>query len=344
MTRTSSLASLLCCALAFLLLYSPAEAGDTLNRIKLRGKLNCGVSEGVSGFSEKNERGEWSGIDVDFCRALGAAVLGDPGKVELHPLNTAARFPALLGGSVDVLTRNTTWTLEREATLGVLFAGVLFYDEQGFLVRTESPYRKVADLDGSTVCVVKATTHQNGLAGYFGYRGMKCTPVTFDTDVQAIEGFFAGRCQAYTSELSRLKSAQRKAPGGPGEVRVLSDTISKEPMGPAVLSDDHKWFVTVRWVLFALIRAEELGITRANARARLDDTENLGIGRWHELDGIISKALGISPGWATRALTSVGNYGEMYERNFGPGGAVELDRGANRLWEDGGMMFAPPFR
>jgi general L-amino acid transport system substrate-binding protein len=320
------------------------EAGDTLARIKSRGKLRCGVSDGIQGFSLKNADGQWSGMDVDFCRAVAAGVLGDPAKVEFIPLTAAARFPALKGGELDVLVRNTTWTLEREAVLGILFAGVLYYDGQGFMVPASSGVNELHQLKGATICVVKGTTHEAHLTATFTQRSMTWQPLPVDSQEQAAEALFAGKCQAFSSERPQLTAIQMRAPGGPKDYRILPEQISKEPMGPAVKRGDEEWFTIVRWVLFTLIRAEESDYTQGNVRARLEQPHDFRSQAWKDLDGLIAKSLGIAPGWAIRIVESVGNYGQIFERNVGGQSALKLERGLNRLWTEGGLMYAPPFR
>jgi general L-amino acid transport system substrate-binding protein len=322
--------------------HSAAQAGDTLTRIKARDKVRCGVSDGVPGFSVKEPDGRWSGMDADFCRALGAAVLGDAGKVEFIPLAAAARFASLKAGEIDVLVRNTTWTLEREATLELLFAGVLYYDGQSFLVPAKSDVHELSQLNGASICIVKGTTHETNLADYFRAHNWSCKPIVVETQGKAAEALFSGQCRAFTSERPQLTAMKLKAPKGPEEYLILPDQISKEPLGPVVRRGDDEWFTVVRWVLFTLVRAEELGITQSNVRARLETETDPLVQRWLEADGIISKALTVPPGWATRAVESVGNYAEMFERNFGSQSDLKLERGLNRLWTSGGLMYSPP--
>lgn len=321
----------------------PADAGDTVTRILGRKSMRCGVSDGIMGFSLKGPDGRWSGMDVDFCRALGAAVVGDPGRVDFIPLVASARFPSLKGGEIDVLARNTTWTLEREATLELLFAGVLYYDGQSFLVSAKSGVQDLSQLNGATICVIKATTHASNLADYFEGRGWTYQPLLVERQAEAAEALFSGKCQAFTSEMPQLTAMRLRAPAGAEGYRIIPEQISREPMGPVVRRGDDEWFTIVRWVLFTLIRAEEIGLTQSNIRSRLEDRTKLAVRRWLELDGIISRALGIKPGWATRAVESVGNHGEMFERNFGSQSPLDLDRGLNRLWTQGGLMYCPPF-
>jgi general L-amino acid transport system substrate-binding protein len=323
--------------------HAPADAGDTLTRVKARSNVRCGVSDGILGFSLKGSDGLWSGMDADFCRALAAAVLGDPEKAVFVSLAASARFPSLKAGEVDVLVRNTTWTLEREATLEVMFAGILYYDGQSFLVPAKSGVQELSQLNGTSICVVKGTTHEGNLADFFRGRGWSYQPVIVESQAGAAEALFSGRCQAFTSERPQLSTMRLKAPGGAEEYLILSDQISKEPMGPVVRRGDDEWFTLVRWLLLTLIRAEEIGITRENLRSRLETAADDGGRRWKELDGTISKALGIPPGWATRAIECVGNYGEVFERNLGSQSALKLHRNLNRLWTQGGLMYAPPF-
>ena len=325
-------------------IHSPAEAGDTLTRIKTRAKVRCGVSDGVPGFSVKEPDGRWSGMDTDFCSALAAAVLGDAGKVEFISLAPSARFPSLKAGEIDVLVRNTTWTLEREATMEVMFAGVLYYDGQSLLVSAKNNVHDLSQLNGATICVIKGTTHETNLADHFRARNWSYQPIIVESQGKAAEALFSGQCQAFTSERPQLTAMRLKAPGGPEEYLILPDQISKEPMGPVVRRGDDEWFTVVRWVLFTLIRAEETGITQSNVHSRLETKTDPAVQRWLELDGIISKALTVPPGWATRVVESVGNYGEMFERNFGSQSDLKLERGLNGLWNHGGLMYSPPFQ
>lgn len=344
MKKGRSLVALILGLLGTLTFQTLADAGDTLMRIKSREKVRCGVSDGIPGLSFKEPDGRWSGMDADFCRALGAAVLGDPAKVDFVPLAASRRFPSLKAGEIDVLVRNTTWTLEREATLELMFAGVLYNDGQGFLVPAKTGWHELSQLTGATICTVKGTTHEKNLAEYFLARNWSYQPVVLESQSKAAEAFMAGQCQAFTSEQPQLRAVQLRAPGGADEYRILRERISKEPMGPVVRRGDDEWFTIVRWVLFALIRAEEFGFTQATVRSRLEAAANPAVLRWSEADGLISKGLGIPPGWATRAVENVGNYGEMFERNLGSQSPLGLDRGLNNLWTQGGLMYSPPFR
>jgi len=318
----------------------PAVAGETIEQVKSRKTLRCGVSEGVLGFSVKEPSGRWSGLDADFCRAVAAAALGDEDKVTFVPLRASARFPALQLGSVDLLARNTTWTLSREAGLKVVFAGILFYDAQGFMVPAAAKVTTVAQLAGATVCVAKGTTHEQNLADYFRGRNLEIKPLVIDSTIEVTDAFFAGRCAAYTGDTVQLAAARQRAPAG-RRFRILGERISKEPLAPAVRSGDDDWLTLVRWVLFTLVTAEEEGITQARARNAAGDPV---VRRVLELEGDITRALGIEAGWALRAVQSVGHYGEMFERNLGQSSPLKLDRGLNRLWSRGGLMYAPPLR
>lgn len=318
-------------------------AGETLAQIKSRGTLRCGVSEGIAGFSEKDAAGRWSGLDVDFCRAVAAAALGDAEKVAFVPLPASARFPALQARTIDLLARDTTWTLAREAGLDVQFAGILFYDGQAFMVPTASPAKAVAQLNGAVICVEKGTTHERNLAEYFAGHGMSVKPLVIDSAIEVAAAFFAGRCAAYTSDASQLAAVRLRASGG-RTFRILPDRISKEPLAPVVRSGDNAWLTLVRWVLFALIAAEENGITRDNVLALRDGPRGAGLRRALGAEGELGKALGTDPDWSLRAVQSVGNYGEMFERNLGSRSWLKLERGLNRLWSQSGLMYAPPMR
>ena len=323
---------------------APAAAGDTLVQIKARGALRCGVSEGIAGFSAKNASGRWSGLDVDFCRAVAAAALGDAEKATFVPLKASQRFPALETGVVDLLLRNTTWTLGREAGLKVTFAGVLFYDGQAFMVPKTGGARTIAELNGATICVEKGTTHAQTLADDFAARGLRVTPLVIDSATEVADALFAGRCRAYTSDSSQLAAARLRAPGGPQAYVILPDRISKQPFAPVVRRGDDDWATLVRWVLFSLLAAEENGITRDNVRAMRESASNPAVRRALGESAEFGRALGVDPDWVLRAIQSVGNYGEMFDRNLGARSPLNLERGLNRLWTQGGLMIAPPVR
>lgn len=316
-----------------------AAAGETLAKVKARGALRCGVSEGIAGFSIMDAAGHWTGLDVDFCRAVAAAALGDANKVKFVPLRAPARFLSLRAGSIDLLAATATWTLAREAVLKVQFAGVLYYDGQGFMVSVKSGVKTPADLKGVTVCVHKGTTSAQNLAEFSESRGLDIAPLAIDSPVETADAFFAGKCRAITSDASQLEADRQRAPDGPQGYAILPARISKEPLGPAVRADDDDWFTLVRLVLFALIGYEEAGITRDNVRERMNDPamqRALGAGEEY------NKALGIDAGAGLRILQSVGNYGEMFERNLGRDSPLKIQRGLNQLWTQGGLMYSPP--
>jgi len=346
------------CGLAY------AAAGDTLAQIKSRGELRCGVSDGIPGFSSRDAKGLMTGMDVDFCRAVAAVVLGDATKVTFVQLRASERFPALKGGTVDLLARNTTWTLSREISLKVLFAGTLFYDGQGFMVpkkvdqlkvveakkavasKSKPPVKKaggvtIASLDKAKICIEKGTTHLQNLTNTFAARGMSFEPVIVDSASGVADAFFAGRCAAYTSDAAQLAAARVRAPGGASAYLILPERISKEPLGPAVRAGDDDWLILVRWVLFTLVDAEEMGLTRNNVLQRLREPE---MQQLISLGNDANKALGIPVGAGVRAIQSVGNYGEMFERNVGRDSPLKIERGLNKLWTQGGLMYAPPIR
>jgi general L-amino acid transport system substrate-binding protein len=317
------------------------HAGEMLNAVKSRGVLRCGVSEGIAGFSVKDGSGRWVGMDADFCRAVAAAVLGNAEKVQFVPLTSSERFPALQTGRLDLLVRQTTWTLGRESGLKARFAGILLYDGQGFMVPSKSGPRTIAALEGATICVEKGTTHADSLTEYFAAKGMKVQPLVLDSTAELRAAFLSGRCQAYTSDASQLSSIRASAPGGAGAYVILNERISKEPLGPVVRAGDEDWVTLVRWVLFMLVAAEEQGVTRDNVAMRMRDAAlKRSIGAADEF----STALGVAPGWAVRVVQSAGNYGEMFERNLGRDSPLKLERGLNRPWTQGGIMYAPPLR
>jgi general L-amino acid transport system substrate-binding protein len=334
------IAGIIACAIA--LLPAQALAGEILARVQANGVVRCGVSEGIAGFSIKDVRGRWTGMDADFCRAVAAAALGDGEKVTFIPLFASARFPALKANQIDLLARNTTQTLGREANIGTHFAGILYYDGQSFLVPAESRVQQVRDLDSASICVLKESTHVVHLADYFKAHGWGYQPVVVESVTQARDEFFAGRCQAYTSDASTLAAIRILAAGGPDGFRILPERISKEPLGPVVNRGDEQWATLVKWVLLALVEAEERGITRANVRKVLETTTDPAVQAF--LGGGYAKALGIRSGWVVRVVEAAGNYGEMFERNLGSASPLKIERGLNRLWNQGGLMYSPPFR
>ena len=323
---------------------SPVLAGEVLEGVKSRGMLRCGVSEGIPGFSQRDPDGRWRGLDADFCRAVAAAVIGNGEKVLFVPLSASERFPALQARTIDLLARNTTWTLVREAVMGVQFTATLFYDGQTFMVPADSPIQRANDLDGATICVQKGTTSLRNLLPYFTRLGLGVKPMVIDSANEAAEAFFSGRCQAYTSDSGQLAGARLLAPAGRLAYRILPDPISSEPLAPAVWGGDQQWATMVRWVLFSLVHAEALGITRGQANDPPPDYY-ASLLRWDEQEAdALAKAIGVPEGWALRAVATVGNYGELFDRNLGAGSEIGLERGLNRLWLDGGLMYAPPYK
>ncbi|GAB4058926.1 amino acid ABC transporter substrate-binding protein [Uliginosibacterium sediminicola] len=332
-------------SVAVLSLLSPlAHAGKTLDSIRQRGSVQCGVSTGVAGFSLPDSQGKWSGLDADFCRAVAAAVLNDPNKVSFVPLNSQQRFTALQSGEVDVLARNTTWTLSRDASLGFNFTAITYYDGQGFLVPKKLKVTSAKQLKNAEICVQSGTTNEKNLADYFRAQGVKVKPVVFEGFEAAFKAFFSGRCQAYTTDISGLAGLRNKEAQNPDDYVILPEVISKEPLGPVVRRGDDDWFAIVKWVAFALIEAEENGITQVNIDAlrvqSKDPVQQRLIGTAEDT----GKLLGLDKDWSYRAIKAGGNYGEIFERNLGPKSVVKLPRGLNNLWNKGGILYAPPLR
>jgi general L-amino acid transport system substrate-binding protein len=330
--------------LALGLLPSAAPGSDTFAKIRATGKVRCGVSEDLRGFSQQDPQGRWTGLEADFCRAVAAAALGDAEKVDFVPLRATARFLALKSGEIDLLLRDTTWTLEREAGLKVHFVGTLFYDRQMVMVPRDSKVSHVAELNGTTICIEKGTNHDENLTDYMRVHGLTYQPLILDSLAEVQEAFFAGHCQAYTSDFSQLAAMRAGAPGGPERFAILPELIAKEPLSPVVRSGDEEWFTLVKWVLFALIAAEELGVTRDNVRTLVTTTAHPAIQRLLGGHNRVGQALGIRNDWVVRVVGSVGNYGEMFERHLGQQSALRLERGLNRLWTQGGLMYAPPWQ
>jgi general L-amino acid transport system substrate-binding protein len=334
---------LLLCLPLLMVVDPPVQAarGDTLAQARSRGFLRYGVSEGVEGFSAKDSAGRWAGIDVDFCHAVAAAALGSADRVAFVPLKASARFPALRTGVVDLLSRNTTWTLVRESTLDVQFAGVLFYDGQAFMVPKKSGLTSVSRLDGTTICVEKGTSSEVHLVDYFAARKLSVKPLAIDSVSDVVSAYIKGLCSAYTADAAHLSAVRLLLPGRAQDHVILPERIAKEPLGPVVRATDETWLVLVRWVLLSLIAAEESGVTQGNGKERMRDPLIAGP---LEPGTDVSTAIGVEPGWVERAILSVGNYGEMFERNLGARSPLDLERGLNRLWTQGGLMYAPPVR
>lgn len=322
---------------------TPAHAGKTIDAIKARGQVICGVNPSLPGFAAADSQGNWTGFDVDVCKALAATLLNDATKVKWTPLNASQRFAALQAGEIDVLSRNTTWTLTRDASLGLNFTGVTYYDGQGFMVTKKSKITSAKQLKGATVCVQSGTTTEKNLADYSKAMKLNMKPVVFETQEATNKAYFTGRCQVYTTDASGLASVRNKEATNPDDHVILPDLISKEPLGPSVRRGDDEWFAIVKWVVFALIEAEEYGITQANVDQMKSSTDPV-VQRILGTSEDTGKLLGLDKEWAYRAIKAVGNYGEMFERNVGPKSTLKLPRGANNLWSKGGLIYAPPVR
>ncbi len=319
-----------------------AASADTLEDVKAKGYVQCGVTEGVAGFSIPDANNEWSGIEVDYCRALAAAIFNDADAVRFTPLNTGERFAALSSGEIDVLSRTTTWTMSRDTTLGIAFTGVMFYDGQGFMVNKSLGVSSVKDLAGANICVQSGTTTELNMADYFSANGIDYTPVVFAGRPETVAAFEGGRCDAYTTDASGL-AADRTRFANASDYVILPEIISKEPLGPSVRNGDDTWFKISRWVYFAILEAEELGVTQANVDDMLA-SENPSIKRLLGVEGDFGTPLGLDKDWAYNIIKSLGNYGEMFDRNVGPDTTMGLDRGINALWNAGGIQYAPPIR
>jgi general L-amino acid transport system substrate-binding protein len=319
----------------------PAVAG-TLEAVQQRGVLQCGVSEGLFGFSARNGEGEWSGFDVDFCRAVAGAIFDDRTKVAFVPLSASERFDALRTGRIDLLSRNSTWTLEREAGLGLAFAGITYHDGQGFMVMRDLNVTSALELDRSRVCVETGTTSQLNLADFFRANSMTFEEHAFPSAAEALSAFQSGLCNVLTRDQSALY-AERLKLARPSDGVILPDVISKEPLGPVTRADDFAWFTIVKWVNFALVNAEELGISSRNA-AEATTSHKPDVRRFAGVEGGFGRMLGLDDMWALRAVRAAGNYAEIYERNLGVEAQLGIPRGLNQLWSMGGVLYAPPIR
>ncbi|GAB4536238.1 MAG: amino acid ABC transporter substrate-binding protein [Anaerolineales bacterium] len=322
---------------------APVASGNTLQQVKDRGKLVCGVNSSVPGFGFLDENGNFSGFDVDFCKALAAAIFGDPSKVEFRPLTAKERFTALQTGEIDVLIRNTTWTLTRDTELGTNFTATTFYDGQGFIVRKDSGITQLEELDGATICVGAGTTTELNLADTFAARGLTYTPLVFETADEATGAYEEGRCDSYTTDKSGLV-ARRVVMADPSAHFILAETISKEPLGPVVRHGDDQWYDIVQWTVYATFTAEEFGVTSANVDDIKASTENPNIKKLLGLEGDMGAKLGLGNDWAYNIIKYVGNYAEIYNRNLGPDTPTYIERGLNSLYTDGGILYAPPIR
>jgi general L-amino acid transport system substrate-binding protein len=339
MFRSSAALAAICLTLAAA---APAHAGATLDAVKKRDAVKCGVTSGVAGFSAPDTQGRWTGLDVDTCRAIAAAVLGDAGKVQFVPLNAQQRFSALQAGEVDILARNTTWNLTRDASLGLHFTTINYYDGQGFLVPKKLKVTSARQLKGATICTQSGTTNEKNVTGYFRSLDISVKTIVFESFEASFKAFFSGRCQAFTTDVSALAGLRDKQAPNPDDYVILPELISKEPLAPAVRRGDDEWFAIAKWVPNALIEAEELGITQANIEqlraASKDPAQQRLLGTGDDM----GKPLGLSKDWAYKAIKAVGNYGEIFERNLGANSPLKLPRGSNRLWNQGGLLYALP--
>jgi general L-amino acid transport system substrate-binding protein len=318
-------------------------SGQTLAEVQERGSLNCGVTTGLTGFAAPNASGEWEGFDVAVCRAVAAAVFGDPMAVEFVPTTGQTRFTALASGEVDMLARNTTWTFSRDVDLAFEFVGVNYYDGQGFMVPRDLGVSSAMELDGATVCIQTGTTTELNLADFFASNGMSYEPVPIETNAEAQQQYLAGACDVYTTDASGL-AATRATFEDPSAHVVLPEIVSKEPLGPLVRHGDNEWGDIVRWTLNMLISAEELGITSENVATLAEGTDNPEINRMLGTEGNLGEMLGLSADWGVNVISAVGNYGEVFEANIGENTPIGLARGLNAQWTDGGLLYSPPFR
>ena len=318
------------------------HGGSTLKQVQDKGFIQCGVSQGLPGFSNADDSGNWTGLDVDFCRAVAAAVFGDASKVKFSPLSAKQRFTALSSGEVDILSRNTTWTMTRDTQLGLNFAGVNYYDGQGMMVPKALGATSATQLDGANICTNTGTTTELNITDYFRQNNMSFNLIAFEKADEVVAAYDAGRCDVYTTDRSGL-AAQRGKLTNPDAHVVLPEIISKEPLGPVVRQGDDQWFNIVRWSLNAMINAEEMGITSANVKS-MASSDNPSVKRLLGSEGKFGEELGISNDWAMNIIAQVGNYGESYEKHVGENTPLKLARGVNALWSKGGIMYAPPIR
>ena len=319
-----------------------AQAPKTLDAVKARGTLSCGVGTGLAGFGQPDDKGAWTGLDVEFCRALAAAIFNDPQKVSFKPLSAKERFTALQSGEIDVLARNSTWTISRDSSLGLAFVATNYYDGQGFMVKKSLGVKSAKELKGASVCVQTGTTTELNLADFFRTNKLEYKPVVFEKNDEVVAAYDAGRCDSMTTDASGLY-AERLRMKNPDENIVLPEIISKEPLAPAVRQGDQQWGDLCRWTLFALVNAEELGVSSRNADAMLN-SQAPEIRRLLGKEGAFGAELGLTNDWAVRIIRHVGNYGEVYERNVGTGSKLGIPRGLNQLWNAGGILYAPPIR
>jgi general L-amino acid transport system substrate-binding protein len=314
----------------------------TLKRTRNRDAVLCGINPGLPGFSHADEKGNWSGFDVDFCRAIAAAVFDDPNKVKFVPLEAGERFTELQKRKIDVLSRNSTWNMSRETNYGLHFAAVSYYDGQGFMLRKANNIESSLELDGAKICVQSNTTTQKNLADYFRANNIKYQEIKFATADAGRQAYEAGQCDVFTADASRLYAMRQKLPK-PGDHVILPDVISKEPLAPVVRQKDDDWLLIVKWTLYAMVNAEELGVTSGNIDEALKSTKPE-VMRLVGTEGGYGEELGLSRDWAARIIRRVGNYGEVYDRNVGEGSELGIPRGLNQLWNAGGILYAPPIQ
>lgn len=323
-------------------LATTAFAGPTLDQIKKRGQLVCGVNPGIAGFGLPDDKGNWTGFDVDFCRAVASAIFNDPTKVRFVPLTAKDRFTALQSGEIDVLSRNTTYTQSREAGQGLEFGAITYYDGQGFMVRKKLNVSSALELSGASICVQQGTTTELNLADFYRTHGMKYESVVFATADEALKSYDSGRCDAFTTDVSQLY-AERTKLGAPDEHVVLPEVISKEPLGPVVRQGDDQWYNLVKWTHYAMLAAEESEITSKNVDEKLKDP-NPNVKRLLGTEGNYGEAMGLTADWAYRVIKNVGNYGEVFERNLGESSKLKIKRGVNALWTKNGLQYPYPIR
>ena len=327
---------------AALALTASTASAATLDDVKAKGFIQCGVSQGLPGFSNPDADGNWSGMDVDLCKGIAAAIFGDAEAVKFTPLSAKERFTALQSGEIDVLSRNTTWTMSRDTQLGLNFAGVNYYDGQGFMIRTDMDINSALELSGASICTNTGTTTELNVADYFRANNMEYELVTFEKADEVVAAYDAGRCDVYTTDQSGLY-AQRLKLTDPSAHKVLPEIISKEPLGPVVRQGDDQFFNIVKWVHNATLNAEEFGVTSANVE-EMKSSDNPSIKRLLGTEGEFGTSIGLDNDWAAKVIMAVGNYGEIFDRNVGPDTPLAISRGVNALWSDGGLQYAPPVR
>ena len=327
-------------AVLFLGVATAAQAA-TLEDVKARGSLNCGVNQNLQGFGAKGADGAYAGFDIDFCRAVASAALGDPGKVTYVPVSAQERFEALKSGKVDVLARNTTWTMDRETAMPLRFAGISYHDGQGFIVKKLLGVTSALQLSGASICFQTGTTTESNVEDFFREKEMTFVPVRFEKLDDLVTAFDEGKCDTFTTDMSALYAVRLRLKN-PEDAMVLQDVISKEPLGPAVRQGDEQWFNIVRWTLYALVNAEELGINAANVDDQKAKSKNAAVRRLLGVEGSTGTSMGLDADWAARTIKATGNYGEIFDRNLGPNSPLAINRGINALWNAGGLLYAPP--